>query len=328
MSPYRIILTLVLSSLGATAGDNALSVDFPVPPGTLHGHQLAAASDAADEGEAARRFVAHLDAVIAGSIVPGVRRGILAKSTARPPALRVEVTEDPSPYHVGASADPDGTLRVHLSLGYVTMHDAALDAVALSASFHRPAQLMSYLFYQLALARENERRQASGNSRYRAMSFAQFAHLDDKATAALFSQDSFKRERAQIEVSSLGWVVAYLLARLDPRLAGESPSVLVGDGHAASVLAASSGWFPVPPLATALGLAEVVPAASQSAAGSQICRAAALMEEGVQVLKSSQPWSTRMERDSALQHEVVVIESDILSMRRDGDCKLAIAAAL
>lgn len=328
MCSHRIVWVLILSLPWMTNAGNTAPLDVFIASGPLSERELAASGEATDKEEAAQRFVAHLDAVIAGSIVPGIRRGILAKSTTRPPALRVEVTEDPSPYHMSARADPDGTLRVRLSLGYVTMHDAALDAVALSASLHRPAQRMSYLSYQLALARENEQRQASGNHRYRAMSFAQFAHLDDKSKEALFSQESFQRERAQIEVNSLGCVVAYLLARLDPRLAGESPSALARDGRAAAALAAASGWFPVPPIATALGLAEVVPAPSQNAEQSQICRAAGLREEGVQVLKFTQPWSSRLERDPALQHQVVAIESDIATMRHDGDCRLAIAAAL
>jgi hypothetical protein len=329
MSSQRIIWALVLSQLLITGAGRSASTNSSVASGVVHEHQLAVDSDASDEGEAARRFVAHLEAVIAESIVPGIRRGVLAKSTTRRPALRVEVTDDPSPYHVGARVDSDGSMRVRLSLGYVTLHDAALDAVALSASLNRPEQLRIYLSYQLALARANEHRQASGSRRYRAMSFAEFARLDGKDTEALFSQDSFQRKRAQVEVNSLGWVVAYLLVKLDPRLAGASSSVLTRDGRAAATLAAASGWFPVPPVATALGLAEVAPAASsQGAQQSHLCRAARLIEEGVQILKVSPPWSSRLKRDAALQRQVAAIESDVARMRHDGKCTSAIAAAL
>lgn len=327
MSSRQIIWALALSPLLMTGVGRTASADSSVASGIDHEHRLAVGDDASDEDEAARRFVAHLDALIAERIVPGIRRGVLAKSTARPPALRVEVTDDPSPYHLGARIDSDGSLRVRLSLGYVTMHDAALDAVALSAALKRPEQLRNYLSYQIALARENEQRQSSSNRRYRAMSFAQFARLDGKTTEALYRQESFQRERAQIEVNSLGWVLAYLLVKADPRFAGVAPSALARDGRGAAELAAASGWFPVPPVATALGLAEVAP--SRHGAGqSPLCRAASLVEEGVQILKISQPWMSRLESDPALQRQVAKIESDVARMRHDGDCTLAIAAAL
>ena len=314
---------LIAGSVRDTLADSSGAFDID------HEQRLAASDDANDEGEAARRFIARLEALIANAIVPGIRRGVLAKSTARPPALRVEVTDDPSPYHVGAHVDSDGTLQVRLSLGYVTMHDAALDAVALSAALERREQLRSYLSYQLALARENERRQAAGNPRYRAMSFAQFARIDGKTAESLYRQDSFQRERAQIEVNSLGWVVAYLLVRVDPRLAGASASTSARDGRAAATLAAASGWFPVPPIATALGLAEVSPAAkSQGADRNELCRTADLLEGGVQVLKVSEPWSSRWGSDAALQRQVTAIESDVARMRDEGNCTPAVATAL
>lgn len=327
MSSQQIIWALALSPLLMTGVGRTASADSSVASSIDYEHRQTADDGASDEDEAARRFVARLDALIAERVVPGIRRGVLAKSTARPPALRVEVTNDPSPYHLGARIDSDGSLRVRLSLGYVTMHDAALDAVALSAALERPEQLRNYLSYQIALARENEQRQSSSNRRYRAMSFAQFARLDGKTTEALYRQESFQRKRAQIEVNSLGWVLAYLLVKADPRIAGVAPSALARDGRGAAELAAASGWFPVPPVATALGLAELAPS-SHGAGQSPLCRAASLVEEGVQMLKVSQPWASRLGSDPALQRQVASIESDVARMRRDGDCTLAIAAAL
>src|SRR5687767_4272034 len=76
--------------------------------------------------------------------------------------LTIEVTEDPSPYDIGARIDADGALIARLSIGYLTMHDAALDAVTLSDALQRPRELRPYLMYQLQLAHDNQQRRARG----------------------------------------------------------------------------------------------------------------------------------------------------------------------
>jgi hypothetical protein len=161
------------------------------------------------------------------------------------------------------------------------------------------------------------------------MDFAHFAHLDPKVTQSLFEQESVRHQRDQIEVNSLGWVVAYLLVKLDPRLAGVPTSAPVPDGRAAATLAAASGWFPVPPLATALGLAEVAPSSSvETGKQGWLCRAAGLMEAGVETLRTSKPWIDRVEREPALKRQVAEIQSDVVRMRQDGNCSLGVAASL
>lgn len=315
-------LLVVADGVGASTGSPEFS-------GAVRERGFTAGDEPTEESVAAERYVANLKALISRSIVPGIRRGVLAISVARPPALFVEVTADPSPYHVGSSTDSNGALHVRLSLGYVTMHDAALDAVALSAALDRPGDLRSYLTYQLVLARANEHRQAIGQPRRRAMDFARFARLDPKTTQALLSRGSIRREREKAEMNSLGWVVAYLLVKLDSRLAGDSAAGLIRDGRGAANLAAASGWFPAPPLATALGLAEVVPSTSAPAGKqSSLCRAANLMEAGVDSLKASEPWRSRLEGEPALQRGVAAIQSDVTQMRHDGDCVMGIAASL
>ncbi len=332
---FQIIsIAMVWQLTGAAEGEVApaapLSVraDSSATADIAHVGRSAASTDATEEQAAAESYIANLNALIATRIIPDIRRGVIAAAKTRPPGLTIEVTDEPSPYRIGARVDPNGALRVRLSIGYMTMHDAALDAVALSAALSLPEQLRSYLPYQLARARVNELRQVRGESRQRAMNFAQFAQIDPKLTRALLAQSAFRQQRDRVEVDSLGWVIAYLLVRVDPRLGGAS-SPLMHDGRAAARLAASSGWFPVPPIATALGLAEMSRSTSaQASERKTLCRAANLVEDGVRTLKTNEPWRSRVGHELTLRRQVTDIQSGIARMRHDGHCESGVTASL
>ncbi|MGH8136235.1 MAG: hypothetical protein ACRER4_07785 [Steroidobacteraceae bacterium] len=277
-----------------------------------------------EQQAAAERYVAQLKALLAKWIVPGLRRGILRTAASRPPALKVEVTDDAAPYNVGVKIDANGSLTVRLSLGYVTMHDAALDAVGLSAVLGRPRDLRPYLLYQLQRARENYWSRAGGGDPPHAMTFAEYFSLDPDVVQAMYARRDWRGSRARVEVDSLGWAIAYLLIRADVKLGGTPQLSLFQDGRAAANLAAASGWFPVPPFATALHLAEITrgPAAAWDERA-LLCRTALLIEGGVASLHADATWSERIRQDAVLQGRVAEISSQIAAVRHDGACEPA-----
>lgn len=155
------------------------------------------------------------------------------------------------------------------------------------------------------------------------MDFAQFADIDSNVARSLFAQATIRRRRDQVEVNSPGWVVAYLLVKLDVQLTRLSPSAVICDGRAAAILAAASGWFPVLPVATAAGLAEVEPSTpGRASKQSSLCRAASLMEAGVETLRASAPSRSRLQHGPVLQRQLAAIQSDVARMRHDGNCTL------
>lgn len=220
---------------------------------------------------------------------------------------------DASAYSIDSHVAPDGSLTVRLSIGYVTLHDAALDAVALSAALNRPQDLDRYLQYQLRLARENHRRRMQRASAQHAMTFPEFIRLDARVAQQIYAQRAWRRSRDHVQVDSLGWTVAHLLVRADPKLAGTAP-LPVGAGEAR--LAAAAGWFPVPPFATALGMAAIErPPAVPLDERAAICSAADLMEAGISIL------NTRPEgRDGNEHNRIADIRAQIARMRRHGRC--------
>lgn len=278
-------------------------------------------NEVAEEQAAAARYIASLRTLIATQIVPSLERGILSTANSRPSHLTVNVTDDPSPFAIGARLDSSGSPIVRLSLGYTTMHDAALDAAALAAVLHRPRELRRYLIYQLRLARENERRSGRGEVRRHAMTFAEFIKLDPKAAQTIFAQPQWKRSRERVQARSLGWTIADRLVRADPELAGMPRSPTTNHGDAAARLMAASGMFPVPPFPTALGLAEIDrPAASTGNERTMLCDAAGLMESGIRTLQLNDLWRARLAQDTQLQREVSAIRKQIADMKRDGHC--------
>lgn len=282
-----------------------------------------AAAPAVESGQkaAAERYIAHLHTLLATWIVPGLRRGILHTAASRPPALKVEVMDDDAPYNVGVKIDAGGSITVRLSLGYLTTHDAALDAVGLSAVLGRPRDLRQYLLYQLQVARANYWYRAEGEDPRHAMTFAEYVRLDPEMVRATFARRDWRGSRARVEVESLGWAIAYLLIRADARLGGTPSFSLSEDSRAAARLAAASGWFPVPPFATALQLADIArgPAAAWDELA-LLCRTALLLEGGVAGLHEDSTWSERVRHDAALQRRVAEILSQISALRRDGAC--------
>ena len=282
---------------------------------------LAAGGAQTTKEEAAARYVTNLRRLLETEIVPSIKGGILNTAASRPPALTVEVTNDPSSYSVGAKVGPDGSLIVRLSIGYLTMHDAALDAVALSAVLQRPSDLRRYLMYQLRLANENDRRRARGLRTQHAVTFAEFVGLDPGVALGVFAQPQQRLSRNRVQVESLGWVVAYLLVRADPKLAGFSSSTAALDGAGAARLARASGWFPVPPVATALGIAAIERSAGAAFdERALLCRAARLIEAGVVGMSTDTKGGSEADRDAGLKRRVAEIRAQIAGMRRDGRC--------
>lgn len=269
------------------------------------------------ESDAAAQYVANLKRLLEEHIVPGLRRAIPEVSSSRPPALRIDVIADASPYSIDSQVAPDGSLTVRLSIGYVTLHDAALDAVALSAALNRPQDLDRYLQYQLRLAQENHRRRMQRASALHAMTFPEFIRLDARVAQQIYAQRAWRRSRDHVQVDSLGWTVAHLLVRADPKLAGTA-LLPVGAGEAR--LAAAAGWFPVPPFATALGMATI----ERSPAGplderAALCHAADLMDAGLST-QYTHPSGQTEERDANERSRVANIRAQIARMRRDGRC--------
>jgi hypothetical protein len=266
--------------------------------------------------------------LLARQIVPALRRGILKAATSRPPSLVIEVMDDPSPYDIGAKRAADGALTVRLSVGYLTLHDAALDAVTMAGALNRPRDLQRYLLYQLAWAHASYRSGVPAESVSLPLSFDRFIGLDKQALEALFGQRGLRDARVQIEIESLGWTIAYLLTQADPQLVGRSESGIDAGGRGAARLATSSGWFPVPPFATAFGVA----ALNQSAEDdwnlrASLCRAARLIEDGVDMMRVDSLWRARSMQNLELRRRVSEIEAQIDAMRRDGGCRSVPATA-
>ena len=277
--------------------------------------------DQTAEDDAATQYVANLKRMLVAEIVPRIERGILDTATSRPPGLTIEVTENPSPYDVVAKIDADGSLIARLSIGYLTMHDAALDAVTLSEALQRPRELRPYLMYQLQLAHDNQRRRARGARPQRAMTFVEFIGVDPEVAQTVIAQPMRMTSRTRVEVASLGWTVSHLLVRADPKLAGLSSPAAARDGTGAAILAQASGWFPVPPVATALGIAEIERSAAYAFdERALLCRAARLIEAGVERVRTKTQAAPEPERAISLRGRVAEIRAQIARMRRDGAC--------
>lgn len=314
-SVWRLSPTIVLAGLLSSMPGSISDANAGDP------HPATAFADMSEEQAAAKRYVARVTSLLATRIVPGLRRGILRVAASRPSALTVEVIDDPSPYRVGVKLDAAGSLTVRLSLGYLTMHDAALDAVALSAVMRGPRDLCGYLLYQLQVARENYRRRAQREAPRHAMTFAEFAGLDPMMAQAIYAQDNWRASRERVEVESLGWAIAYLLVRADAKLGRTPQSPITQDGAAATRLAAASGWFPVPPFATALHLAEITQAPTDAwDERALLCRAIRLTDSGVASLRADATWAQRLEQDAVLKSRVADIRSQIATMRHDRGC--------
>jgi hypothetical protein len=275
----------------------------------------------ADQPRSARQYVENFRTLLDRRIVPALRHGILKTATSRPPSLVIEVMDDPSPYDIGAKRAADGALTVRLSVGYLTLHDAALDAVTMAGALNRPRDLQRYLIYQLAWAHASYRNGTPVEAISVPLPFDRFIGLDKQASDALFGRRELRDARVHIEIESLGWTIAYLLVQADPQLVGRSETTIDMGGTGAARLAASSGLFPVPPFATALDVAAI----DQSAEGDwnprvALCRAASLIEGGVEVLRADSVWRARSLQHRDLQRQVLEINTQIEAMRRDGGC--------
>ncbi len=322
----RVVLGIVLSATPGCMMSACVIAEKPAVARVAGSTELAssaaqsssasAAGQVPTESSAEERYIGNLRVLLERQVVPHLRQGIMRVATSRPPSLTVTVIADPSPYNIGAKVSPDGSLAVHLTTGYATLHDAALDAVAVSAVLRRPRDLRRYLIYQLQLAHRNEPRRASGSTPQRGMTFADFIGLERSDALAIFAQPKWRTLRDGIEAESLGWTLAQLLVRADPGLSGISAADGANPGAAGAHLAAASGWFPVPPFATALGFAEIDRSVARPFDGrALLCRAACFMEAGLLSIRVDTP-----ARAGDSQNRIAEIQSQILSMRRDGRC--------
>lgn len=314
MSARASALLVFLGFLGSLLTSTAMSIG--------QGELPTGGPNTTEERAAAARYISNLKRVVATQIVPDLQRGVLSTATPRPRTLTVELTDDPSPYNVAARLGFDGSLTVRLSLGYVMMHDAALDAAGVAAALNRSRDLRRYLAYQVRLANYNHARRARGEPTERAKTFAEFTGLDPEAVQALFAQRDWKRRRDRVQIESLGWAVAYFLIKADARLAGMPPSATTRRGEGAAQLAAASGWFPIPPFATAFGLSAIEgTAASPPNERALLCRTARLMEAGLEVTHANTQWRSRVKQEANLQSELAEIQEQIRRMHRDGRCE-------
>lgn len=308
---------LGLGILLAVCCQGRLTMAAVPPPSTALGQDSQVTAE-----EAGRRYLSNKQQLFEAKLVPSLERGMLSISTARPPTLSVWVTEDLSPYHISAKFGANGALIVRLSLGYLTMHDAALDAVAIAGPSKNSKALRSYLRYQLELARSNDRRTAANEPRDRAKSFAEFARLEPKSVQALFDQPQWRAERDRAEMDSLGWTIAFLLVGLDSRNAGVPAAV--PQSTAAARLAAASGFFPAPPFATAFQMADIIrPRGEKPDERVQVCRAADFMAAGGSAVAASREWQERLSQNAKLRDQVIRLDSEVKRMRRDGRCEKA-----
>jgi hypothetical protein len=269
--------------------------------------------------DAARDFVVNAQRVLELQLMPKMKEGIVRLTTTHPSSLGIFITEDPSPYHLAVTADKRGAINVQISLGYLAMHDAALDAVALSSALNRPQELRKYLRYQLAMARKNEVLTKQGSARLRVKTFAQFMNLKQSVIQAIYSQPQWQRDRQVVGADSLGWVLSYLLVRHDRRLSGDS--VAIPASASAAKLAGAAGFFPAPPFSTAYQLEEVTNPGQQDPPDRQLlCRAADFLDAGVSLLKSEQAWQLRAADNEALRTRIQKLREDVARMQRDARC--------
>lgn len=269
------------------------------------------------EEEASAQYVSNLRRLLEHRVLPDLTRGILEISASRPPALTVDVTSDASPYSIGSDVASDGSLIVRLSVGYLTLHDAALDAVALPSVLDNPQALNRYLMYQLGLARENRRRGTQGGTSRRAKTFAEFIGLNSQVARRIVTERAWRLSRDRIEVESVGWVVAHLLVRADPQIAGTARGA---SGAGAARLAAASGWFPVPPIATALGIAAIERSSvAPFEEHAVLCDAASLMAAGLSAMSASTQ-ARATEPDATASSRLTDIHAQIVRLRRHGRC--------
>ena len=269
------------------------------------------------EEEASAQYVANLRRMLENRVLPDLTRGILEISASRPPALTIDVTSDASPYSIGSEVASDGSLIVRLSVGYMTLHDAALDAVALSSVLDNPQALNRYLMYQLGLAHEKHRRRAQGGTLRHAKTFAEFVRLKPQVAQRIVAERAWRLARDRIEVESMGWVVAHLLVRADPQVAGAARHA---PGVGAAHLVAASGWFPVLPVATALGIAAIERSSvAPFEEHAVLCDAASLMNAGLSATGTGTQARAKV-RDATAPSRLMDIRAQIVRMRRSGRC--------
>lgn len=285
-----------------------------------HGAEQSAPVDSeAQAANAARDFVVNAQRVLESQVMPKMKEGIVQLTTTHPSSLGIFITEDPSPYHLAVTADKRGAINVQISLGYLAMHDAALDAIALSSALNRRQELRKYLRYQLAMARKNEALTKQGSARLRVKTFAEFLSLKQSVVQAVYSQPQWQKERQVVGADSLGWVVSYLLVRHDRRLSGDS--VAIPASASAAKLAGVSGFFPAPPFSTAYQLEDITNPGQQDPPDRRLlCRAADFVDAGVLVLRSEQEWQLRAAESEALRTRIQKLRDDVARMRRDARC--------
>lgn len=313
--------TKCVAAFFGVAGFSATPDAFDLSDTRVPAHSQFSSAEADREQAAVEQYMASLRELFGSQIVPAVRYGILSISASRPPNLTIAMTDDPSPFRIGAAADVDGAVTVTFSLGYTMLHDAALDAVVVAEVLRRPNDLQRYLIFQIRMAQINDGLRAKRRPIQKMPTFAQFAHIAPETARAIYAEKQTQRKRSQAQVRSLGWVVSYLLTEADPKLAGSLPLPPSRHAEGAGRLAAASGWFPIPPFATALHVAAIdSPRHVPETLATLLCRAAVLMDGGIAGLHTERKWQQRWEQNTELQRGVTEIETQIAAMRRDGGC--------
>lgn len=260
------------------------------------------------------KYGKQLEQFLSSEIVPKLSRAIVASAKTRPRSMQVQLVYDASPYRSKAVVR-DRQLLVTLTLGYVLAHDAALDGAGLSAMFNQPDVLERYLSYQISAARENERRRTSNGARERTATYAEFASLPPGVVRSTFSDTQWHAQRRAAQEASLGWVIAYLLVSADPSLAAPHDDPAVG----AARLAAAAGWFPVPPLATALGWAEYSTGAPQTGDAREVwCRAVTPMDQGVETARTTS--SSQGTSEPQAERQIAFVELQIAKIKQRNRC--------
>lgn len=273
-------------------------------------HDERSASPAFDVGPYGRR----LEQFLSSNVLPKLSKAVVASAETRPRGLRIELAYDASPYRSTASVK-DGELLVTLSLGYMLVHDAALDGAGISAVLKQPEIFERYLGYLISASRDRERRRPSDDGARRLATYAEFASLPPAVVSATFSDPQWHAQRRAAQEASLGWVIAHLLVSADPSLVPghEDP------GTAAARLTAAAGWFPVPPLATALGWAEYRGGALRSGEKPDLwCSAEALMNQGLRTARATSSW--RPDDAPTAESRLAAVESQIARIRQRHRC--------
>lgn len=205
-------------------------------------------------------------------------------------------------------------------------HDAALDAAGLATRIHRAPLLLPYLQYQIVTARENMRRRSAGEKMRPTATFPLFSKANLAQAQGIANNNAWLRERAIAQRESLGWVSAYLLTSAVPEIAGHDKhgarlSPVQWHARSAARVAAASGWFWVPPLATAIGLVEFGPDRLRPRNSNELfCRAADLLASSIDAISQDPEWREQLAANDSLVARARAAAQSVTTIRSERRC--------